>query len=262
MDLDLIVLKFGGASLDSVKKIFSVRDEIIDKKRGNRSVVVVVSAMGKMTDSLFELANLVSKNPPKRELDLLVSVGERISMTLLSMALNDHNIEAVSFTGSQSGIITTSDHCDAKIVAVKPYRIEEVLKVGKVAIVAGFQGMSEKKEVTTLGRGGSDTSAVALAAALRAKKVIFYKDVAGIFPKDPKEETNLESYPILDYKQAYEIACSAKRSVLHPRSILLAEKYAIRLHVRSIEPLVFQKTGGTMIYSDVCKNGWEDVSES
>lgn len=164
----LIVQKYGGTSVADPERMRNVARHVADTRRAGNDVVVVVSAMGKATDNLVELARQVSSNPPSREMDMLLTTGERISMSLLCMALHDQAIEAMSFTGSQVGIITDTVHTKAKILEVKGDRVREALAAGKVAVVAGFQGISTAKEITTLGRGGSDTTAVALAAALRA----------------------------------------------------------------------------------------------
>jgi len=182
--MNAIVLKFGGASLSTPKKMLKVADIIIERKKELKNIVVIVSAMGDTTDKLLKLARKIHTDPPKREQDMLISVGERISMSLLSMALQKKGINSISFTGSQSGIITCDNHFDAKIIDVKPFRIIDELKNNKIVIVAGFQGISQKKEITTLGRGGSDTSAVAIASAIEAESVDFYKDVMGIYNKD------------------------------------------------------------------------------
>ena len=183
-------MKFGGASVATTASFAHIADLILEKKRVYRRVVVVVSAMGNTTDQLITLAKEVNVNPPKREYDMLVSVGERISISLLAMALAAKNHQAYSFTGSQSGIITCGRHTDARIIDVRPHRLIPVLESGSVAIVAGFQGVSMNGEITTLGRGGSDTSAVALGIALGAEKVLFFKDVGGVFEKDPKRRSS------------------------------------------------------------------------
>jgi len=196
--------------------------------------LVVGPAPEHRTDTLTGLAHAVHPTPPSRELDLLISVGERISMTLLAMALIQRGVQAVSFTGSQSGIITCTDHSIARIIEMRPARIQRVLAEGKIPIVAGFQGMSLEREVTTLGRGGSDTSAVALALALNASEVLFYKDVPGIFSEDPKKNPHAEQISHLNYSQALSIVRSTG-SVLHPRAIELAQKNNLPLRVQSFK---------------------------
>ena len=227
-----LVLKFGGASVATPESFSKIAEIIADEMTRTQEIVVVVSAMGDTTDELLSLAHKVHPNPPKRELDMLVSVGERISISLLAMALSLKGIEAVSFTGSQSGIITDEMHSDAKIVSVNPKRVVSALLEKKVAIVAGFQGVSRNQEITTLGRGGSDTTAVALAIALGAQEVIFYKDVPGIFNRDPKKDPSAYLLPFLSYEDAY-ILMEKGAQVLHSRSIRLAQKNGIALSIRS-----------------------------
>lgn len=232
----ILVLKFGGAAVAQVEQFSAIADLIIERQKHYPRLVVVVSAMGKTTDELIELAKKVHPNPPQREYDMLISVGERISMSLLAMALLRKNREAMSFTGSQSGIITSADHTNAKIVDVRPYRVIECLNHGQIAIVAGFQGVNpEKKEITTLGRGGSDTTAVALSVALDAS-VEFYKDVPGVFEEDPKINPQALQHSNLTYEQALKIMTTKGGKVLHPRAITLAAANAIPLFVRSFDP--------------------------
>jgi aspartate kinase len=227
-----IVLKFGGAAVATPEHFSRIADLIIGRLQQGYRVAVVVSAMGGMTDHLISLAHQVHPNPPRREYDMLVSVGERISIALLAMALAKKGYEAVSFTGSQSGIITSEDHSEARILDVRPHRLSPVLMLGKIVIVAGFQGVSVGKEITTLGRGGSDTTAVALGIALNAAKVVFYKDVPGIFDRDPKKYCDATPFQVLTYGQAQEIVDRGAK-VLHPRSIQLAERNGIPLEVVS-----------------------------
>ena len=238
-----IILKFGGKSLNSPKKILKAAGIIANKKNTFENIVVVVSAMGNATDKLLSLAKKVNENPSLREQDMLISVGERISMSLLAMALNVNNIDAISFTGSQGGIITCCNHNDAKIVDVKPKRIIEALQKKKVVIVAGFQGVSESLEITTLGRGGSDTTAVALAIALDAEKVEFYKDVKGVYQTDPKIDKNSQFYSFLTYLQLENILRKGSK-ILSVRCLNLAKKNNVVLIVKSYR---FSKTNGTII---------------
>ncbi|MGZ5966482.1 MAG: amino acid kinase family protein, partial [Polyangiales bacterium] len=170
MSSRIVVQKYGGSSVADLERLERVADKVLESHRAGHQVVVVVSAMGKTTDGLLAQARQVDAEPPRRELDMLVSTGERVSMALLSIAIQKRGVPSISFTGSQAGIITTDAHFDARIVAVRPHRVLEELERGKIVIVAGYQGVSEKKEVTTLGRGGSDTTAVALAAALNAER--------------------------------------------------------------------------------------------
>jgi aspartate kinase len=186
----------------------------------------------------------VHPEPPAREQDMLISVGERISIALLAMALARQGCEAISFTGSQSGILTTNEHTNARITTVKPHRLQKALDEGKIVIVAGFQGVSVEGEITTLGRGGSDTTAVALGVALNAVKVEFYKDVPGVFSEDPKKNDQAVPYPFLTYSQALEITEKGAQ-VLHPRCIALAQKNSLVLHVLSFQASIAGK--GTLI---------------
>lgn len=225
----MLVMKFGGASVAKSESFHKIAEIIMQRHLSEKKLVVVVSAMGNTTDQLLELARQVHPNPPGRELDMMVSVGERISVALLAMALDLKGIEAVSFTGSQSGMVTCENHSDAKIIDVRPKRILDALDKGKVAIVAGFQGVSKAGEITTLGRGGSDTSAVALAIALGAERVEFYKDVDGVYSADPKKEAAAKLLPTLSFQEALAIG----GKVLHKRSIELAEKNGVQLAVHS-----------------------------
>lgn len=228
----MLVMKFGGASVETPKSFLKIARIVIERSSHHKKIAVVVSAMANTTDQLFKLARNVHPNPPAREQDMLVSVGERISISLLAMALAYQGVEAVSFTGSQSGIITCEKHSDASIVDIRPKRIQKVLDEGKTAIIAGFQGVSQKGEITTLGRGGSDTSAVALAVGLGARCVEFYKDVPGIFEEDPKVHPQAKIYPQLSYTQALQIA-EGGAEVLHKRCIELAAKNKVQLCIHS-----------------------------
>ena len=250
---EIVVMKFGGASVASSQQFAHIADIILDKEKLNR-VVVVVSAMQGNTDQLIAMARKVHPQPPPRELDMLISVGERMSISLLAMALLLQGKEAVSFTGSQSGIMTTAEHTDARIIDVKPQRILSAIELGKVVIVAGFQGMSYEGEITTLGRGGSDTTAVALAVALKASKVEFYKDVEGIYSADPKRDPQAELYPFLSYDMAMKIAENGGK-VLHPRCIALAAKNAIALHVLSFYDPHLRIHPGTWIANQANRGG-------
>lgn len=235
-------MKFGGAAV-ALPEQFAQIAEIIASKQRRARVVVVVSAMGNATDQLISLAHQVHPSPPPRELDMLVSTGERISIALLAMALQLKGIEAISFTGSQSGIITSASHAQAKIVDVRPFRLVSSLDAGKVVIVAGFQGVSVNGEITTLGRGGSDTTAVALGVALGAVCVEFYKDVFGVCLEDPKINPSSPVVPVLSYQEALLIVEKGAR-VLHSRCIELAEKNNLSLHVRSfLDPYLNVSTG-------------------
>lgn len=225
-----LIMKFGGASVAEPKNFISIAEIISSRAKEYPLLGVVVSAMGNTTDQLLKLAKEVHPNPPRREQDMLVSVGERISIALLAMALSLKGSDAISFTGSQSGIITNEDHSDAKIIDVRPARILKAFDQGRIAIVAGFQGVSRQGEITTLGRGGSDTTAVALAIALGADRVEFYKDVGGIFDKDPKSHPSAKLLDRLSFQEAGELASHGAK-VLHPRCVALAEKNGVQLHV-------------------------------
>lgn len=242
---DILILKFGGASVASAEQ-FSKIAEIILSKTQEFCVIVVVSAMGDTTNQLLSLAKRVHPTPPPREQDMLVSVGERISISLLAMALHQKNKEAISFTGSQSGIITSCAHSEAEIIDVRPHRILKALEAGKIVIVAGFQGVSKEGEITTLGRGGSDTTAVALGVALGAVKVEFYKDVEGIYSEDPKSNPHAQFFPCLSFEQAIEIVEKGAK-ILHSRCIRLAKKNGIPLHVISFFDPQFKYHSGTLI---------------
>ena len=256
-DKKTLIMKFGGGVLDGSHGFHRIADLIMKKQQEYEQIAVVVSAMQGVTNHLIALAKSVNPTPPSREYDMLVSVGERVSISLLAMALFAKQIKAVSFTGSQSGVITTTEHGEAKIINVRPHRLLPHLEEGKVVIVAGFQGMSEAKEITTLGRGGSDTTAVALAIALDAEKVLFYKDVGGIFPVDPKKESGTQMYTCLTYD---EVAAIVKRTggVLHLRAIELAKKNGVPLE---IAPFWEDNQEGTMIISDtICREKVYEIS--
>lgn len=246
--MNTLVMKFGGAAVATPEQFSQIADLIIARKAESSRIVVVVSAMGKTTDQLIELAQKVHPYPPQREYDMLISVGERISMSLLAMALCLKNQEAVSFTGSQSGIITCQRHSQAHIIDVRPQRIETCLEKGKIVIVAGFQGVSCDKEITTLGRGGSDTSAVALGIALGASKVEFFKDVPGVFDQDPKQNIQAEPYSHLTYQKALDIVEKGAK-ILHARAIHLAAKNGLPLHVRSFMSS-YHDHPGTLIFEE------------
>lgn len=246
--METFVMKFGGAALETPEHFASIAETISEKKG---RIVVVVSAMGNVTEELTSLAHQVAKKPSKREMDMLLSVGERISMSLLAMALKERKISAISLTGSQSGIITCNRHNEAFIQEVRPIRIERYLNEGKVVIVAGFQGVSHEKEITTLGRGGSDTSAVALAAALHAEKVEFYKDVEGVYSKDPKKHLDATLISELSFAEAL----TYPEFVLHKRAILLASKNGLPLHVKSFKKELRDRFPGTWIRSDATVKG-------
>lgn len=242
-------MKFGGASVETTEHFARLADLIHEKKKSVDQLVVVVSAMGSTTEHLLKLCREVHDEPPRREQDMLVSVGERISSALLAMALNKRGIDAISLTGSQAGIITSTRHSDAQIVDVRPWRICKYLELGKVVIVAGFQGVSLDGEITTLGRGGSDTTAVALAIALDARCVEFYKDVDGIYSEDPKKNRDAVHFSSLSYDEALAIVKKGAK-ILHPRSIELAKKNLIELNILSFKKSSHNAFMGTIISAD------------
>ncbi len=228
----LIVQKYGGTSVADPERMRNVARHIAATRAAGHDLVVVVSAMGKATDNLMQLAHQVSANPPSREMDMLLTTGERISMALLCMALHDVGVEAVSFTGSQVGIITDTVHTKAKILEVKGDRVRAAINDKKVAVVAGFQGISTAKEITTLGRGGSDTTAVALAAALQADSCEIYTDVTGVFTADPRVVRQARKVPVLQFDEMLEMA-GAGSKVLALRSVEFARNHDVPIHVRS-----------------------------
>ena len=229
--MPIVVQKYGGSSVADPEKLKAVSRRIVAAREAGNRVVAVLSAMGDTTDELLGLAKQVTPAPSRRELDMLLSAGERISMALLSMALNDLGVEAISFTGSQSGIITDDSHASARIVEVRPFRVQDELERGKVVIVAGYQGVSHRKEVTTLGRGGSDTTAVALAAALGADCEI-YSDVAGVFTADPRVVPDACRLEALGYDEMQELAAAGAK-VLNAQAVEFAKARGIAIHARS-----------------------------
>jgi aspartate kinase len=242
----LVVQKYGGSSVADATSIKRVATRIVEAKKAGHDVCVVVSAMGDTTDELIDLAEQVSPMPPGRELDMLLTAGERISMALLAMAITDLGVEARSFTGSQAGVITTSSHGKARIINITPGRIQGALDEGAVAIVAGFQGVSpDTKDITTLGRGGSDTTAVALAAALDAEVCEIYTDVDGVFSADPRIVPSARRLPFITYEEMLEFAAAGAK-VLHLRCVEYARRYALPIHVRSS----FSQREGTWVVAD------------
>jgi aspartate kinase len=241
----LIVQKYGGSSVADAASIKRVAKRIAESKRAGHDVVVVVSAMGDTTDELIDLANEVSPMPPSREMDILLTAGERISMSLLAMAIANLGVEAQSFTGQQAGVITDSVHGKARIIDVTPSRIRNAIAQGAVAIVAGFQGVTQHtNDVTTLGRGGSDTTAVALAAALMADVCEIYTDVDGVFTADPRIVPTARRIDRVSYDEMLELAASGAK-VLVPRCVEYARRYDVPIHVRSS----FSGREGTLVTS-------------
>jgi len=230
--MKIVVQKYGGSSVATVEKVREVAKKIVDTRRRGFAVVVVVSAMGNTTDELLTLAREVSPDPPRRELDMLLSVGERISMALLSTAIQHLGEEAISFTGSQVGIVTTDSHSNARIIDVRPFRVQDELERGKIVIVAGYQGTSYRREITTLGRGGSDTTAVALAAALGAEACEIYSDVAGVFTADPRTVLSASRLDEISYEEMQELARHGAK-VLNAQAVEFARRHQIAIYARA-----------------------------
>jgi aspartate kinase len=232
--MSVIVQKYGGSSVADVVKLKAVAARVMLTRAQGHDVVVVVSAMGDTTDELLHLAKQVSSNPDRRELDMLLSAGERISMALLSMSIRELGGNAISFTGSQSGIITNDRHVDARIIEVRPFRIQDELSRGKIVVVAGYQGVSYKKEVTTLGRGGSDTTAVAIAAALDAEYCEICSDVDGVYSADPRLVPAARRIATLSYEETQEMA-EAGAKVLNAQAVEFAKEKGIAIYARATE---------------------------
>src|SRR5213083_3196826 len=230
--MEIVVQKYGGSSVADVPKLERVADRIARVAREGKRVCVVVSAMGRTTDQLLALAREITDSPPRRELDMLLSTGERIAMALLAMAIQKRGLEAISFTGSQSGIMTNDRHSGARIIEVRPVRIQDELERDKIVIVAGFQGMSYKREITTLGRGGSDTTAVALAAALGASYCEICSDVDGVYTADPRVVPNARRIPSLSYEETQELAEAGAR-VLNAQAVEFAKEQGIAIYARA-----------------------------
>ncbi|MCL1692973.1 MAG: aspartate kinase, partial [Actinomycetia bacterium] len=229
----LVVQKYGGTSVANAERIRSVAVSVVDSYRAGNGVVAVVSAMGDRTDRLLALAAEVSGNAHPREMDMLLTAGERVTMALVAMAIQDLGVDATSFTGSQAGILTTGKHGEAEILEIRADRVREGLDDGKVVIVAGFQGVDpDSRDVTTLGRGGSDATAVALAAALAADRCEIYTDVDGVFTADPRVVANATKLDEVSYQEMLELA-SAGAGVLMPRSVEFGTRFNIPIHVRS-----------------------------
>ena len=232
--MSVIVQKYGGSSVADVQKLQAVAARVMRTRAQGHDVVVVVSAMGDTTDELLGLARQVSQNPDRRELDMLLSAGERISMALLSMSIRELGGSAISFTGSQSGIITNDRHVDARIIEVRPFRIQDELARGKIVVVAGYQGVSYKKEVTTLGRGGSDTTAVAIAAALDAEFCEICSDVDGVYSADPRVVPAARRIGSLSYEETQEMAEAGAR-VLNAQAVEFAKEKGIAIYARATQ---------------------------
>ena len=230
--MSIVVQKYGGSSVADVEKIRAVAERVMRTRNAGHDVVVVVSAMGDTTDDLLALARKVSANPDRRELDMLLSAGERISMAILSLAIRELGGDAISFTGSQSGIITNDRHIDARIIEVRPFRVQDELSRGRVVVVAGYQGVSYRREVTTLGRGGSDTTAVAMAAALDAAYCEICSDVDGVYTADPRVVPDASRIGTLSYEETQELAESGAK-VLNAQAVEFAKDAGIAIYARA-----------------------------
>mgnify|MGYP004705425357 FL=1 len=230
--MGIVVQKFGGTSLADTDKIKNVAKAVIKEKNNGNDVVVIVSAMGHTTDYLVKLSSEISKNPNKREMDMLLSTGEQVSIALLTMAIQEEGYEAISLNASQVGIITENVHSTARIIDIKTDKLNKILKEGKIIVVAGFQGVTEDGEITTLGRGGSDTSAVAIAASLKADRCDIYTDVEGVYTTDPRIVSNASRLETVSYEEMLELARTGA-NVLHPRAVETAKVYNVPLRVRS-----------------------------
>lgn len=253
--MSLIVQKFGGSSVADAESIMRVARRIVATRESGHDVVVAVSAMGDTTDELVDLAHQITDAPDPRELDMLLTTGERISMALLAMAIKSLGHEARSYTGSQAGMMTTAQHGEARIVDVSPDRIREALADGAIAIVAGFQGFNrDSKDITTLGRGGSDTTAVALAAALGAEVCEIYTDVDGVFTADPRIVTKAHKVDRVTFEEMLELAAAGAK-VLHIRAVEYARRHGVTIHVRSS----FADTEGTFVIADRGENMEEPI---
>lgn len=242
----LIVQKFGGTSVGNIEKIKHVATRVIEEAALGNEVVVVVSAMGKTTDELVRMANEISNTPSKREMDMLLSTGEQVTISFLTMALQELGYDAVSFTGWQAGIKAESIHGNARILDIETNRVKEQLSAGKIVVVAGFQGVDASGEIMTLGRGGSDTTAVALAAALKAERCDIYTDVTGVFTTDPRFVKSARKLQSISYDEMLELA-NLGAGVLHPRAVEFAKNYGIPLVVRSS----IEREQGTIIEEEV-----------
>ncbi|MGI5828696.1 MAG: aspartate kinase [Bradymonadia bacterium] len=250
--MKIVVQKYGGSSVSSLEKIEIIAQRLVQKQNEGWRVVVVVSAMGNSTDELLNLAREIVEQPPARELDMLLSTGERTTMALLSIAIQKYGAQAISFTGSQSGIVTNDSHARAKIISVRPYRIEDELERGKIVIVAGYQGTSYKSEITTLGRGGSDMTAIALAGALGAQACEIYSDVDGVYTADPKLVLDAQRIDTISASEMLLLAQQGAK-VLHDEAIAYARKHGIALYAKStLQP----HSGGSFIRPD----GWPEYA--
>lgn len=248
----IVIQKYGGSSVATIEKIEAVADRVVRRHAQGYGVVVVVSAMAGKTDALIELATRIMPEPPARELDMILSTGERTTMALLSIAIQKRGVDSISFTGSQSGIVTNDSHAHARIISVRPYRIQDELERGKIVIVAGFQGTSYKNEITTLGRGGSDMTAVALAGALSAESCEIYSDVDGVYTADPRVVLDARKLDELTSAEMLEMSQHGAK-VLHDEAILYAHRHQIALYAKKTHD---DTSSGTWIRPD----GWPDYA--
>jgi len=251
----IVVQKYGGSSVADVARMKLVAERVMRTRQQGYDVVVVVSAMGDTTDELLALAKQLSPNPDRRELDMLLTAGERISMALLSIAIRELGGEAISFTGSQSGIITTDRHVDARIIEVRPFRVQDELDKGKIVVVAGYQGVSYRREVTTLGRGGSDTTAVAMAAALGAEYCEICSDVEGVYTADPRVVPDAQRIGTMSYEETQELAESGAK-VLNAQAIEFAKEKGIAIYARATKsplPGADPSADGTVVRRDAVR---------
>ncbi|MEA2521438.1 MAG: aspartate kinase [Actinomycetota bacterium] len=240
--MPIIVQKYGGTSVGTVERIRAVADRVVRAREEGNDVVVVVSAMGDTTDELLAMANQIAPVPDPRELDMLLTAGERIAMSLLGIAINARGCKAASYTGSQAGIITDTQHGAAKITEIRPKRVIEALQDGNVVVLAGFQGLSDQYEITTLGRGGSDLTAVAMAGAIGADVCEIYTDVEGVFTADPRVVDEARKVNLISYDDMLELAAAGAR-ILQSRSVEYARRHGVKLHVRS----TFEDSAGTWV---------------
>ena len=250
--MPIVVMKFGGTSVGTVERIQAVADRVVRAREGGDDVIVVVSAMGDTTDDLTAMALQIADVPDPREMDMLLTAGERIAMSLLGIALNARGCRAASYTGSQAGIITDTQHGKAKIVEIRPKRVVEALEAGNVVVLAGFQGLSTRYEITTLGRGASDLTAVAMAGAVGAEVCEIYTDVDGVYTADPNIVPDARKLPRVAYDEMLEMA-SLGAKVLQARSVEFAKKYGVAVHVRS----TFKPDPGTLVTRE--ESGMEEV---
>jgi aspartate kinase len=240
--MPIVVQKYGGTSVGSVERIRAVADRVVRTREGGSDVIVVVSAMGHTTDDLGRMAAEITEQPDARELDMLLTAGERIAMSLLGIAINARGCRAASYTGSQAGIITDTQHGAAKILEIRPKRVLEALEAGNVVVLAGFEGLSSQYEITTLGRGGSDLTAVAMAAAVEAVVCEIYTDVDGVFTADPRVVPGARKVDMISYDEMLELAAAGAK-VLQSRSVEFARRHGVRIHVRSS----FSDGAGTLV---------------